>query len=228
MNYEKEQAQAIIARRVAQEFEDGQTVNLGIGLPSLVSNYVPPGVEVTIFAENGLTGMGEIVSGDRINENITNAGGQPVAVLPHGAIFDTSLSFSLIRGGHIDITVLGTLQADQQGNLANWMIPGKKTPGIGGAMDLAAGSKKVIVATLHTANGSPKILKECTLPITAQKKVKMIVTEYAVMEVKNEQLVLTEINPSISLDELKKITDAELVISDNLKEMELEQELAAV
>ncbi len=216
----KEKAQETIARRVAQEFKDGQTVNLGIGLPSLVSNYTPPGVEVTIFSENGLTGMGEIVSGDRIDPNVTNAGGAPVAVLPHAAIFDTALSFSLIRGGHIDITVLGALEVDQEGDLANWIIPGKKTPGIGGAMDLAAGSKKVIVATTHTAGGRPKILKKCNLPITARKKVSMIVTEFAVMEVENEKLVLKEISRSITVDELKKITDAELVIPDNLETME--------
>lgn len=220
MIIDKAKSQEIIARRVAKEFKDGQTVNLGIGLPSLVSNYTPPEVLVTIFAENGLTGMGEIVSGDRIDRNITNAGGQPVAVLPHGAIFDTSLSFALIRGGHIDITVLGALEVDQEGDLANWIIPGKKTPGIGGAMDLAVGSKKVIVATTHTANGKPKILKKCSLPITARKKVSMIVTEFGVMEIENENLILKEINPSITVDEIKKITDAELVISRDLKAME--------
>jgi len=217
---DKVKSQEIIARRVAKEFKDGQTVNLGIGLPSLVSNYTPPGVLVTIFAENGLTGMGEIVSGDRIDSNITNAGGQPVAVLPHGAIFDTSLSFALIRGGHIDITVLGALEVDQEGDLANWIIPGKKTPGIGGAMDLAVGSKKVIVATTHTANGKSKILKKCSLPITAKERVSMIVTEYGVMEIENRKMILKEINPSITIEEIKKITDAELVVSKDLKPME--------
>ena len=216
---DKEKSQEIIARRVAQEFRDGQTVNLGIGLPSLVSNYTPPGVLVTIFAENGLTGMGEIVSGDLIDKNITNAGGQPVAVLPHGAIFDTALSFALIRGGHIDITVLGALEVDQKGDLANWIIPGKKTPGIGGAMDLAVGSKKVIVATTHTANGKSKILKKCSLPITAKERVSMIVTEYGVMEIENGKMILKEINQSITVEELKKLTDAELVISGDLKAM---------
>jgi len=217
---DKVKSQEIIARRVAKEFKDGQTVNLGIGLPSLVSNYTPPGVLVTIFAENGLTGMGEIVSGDRIDSNITNAGGQPVAVLPHGAIFDTSLSFALIRGGHIDITVLGALEVDQEGDLANWIIPGKKTPGIGGAMDLAVGSKKVIVATTHTANGKSKILKKCSLPITAKERVSMIVTEYGVMEIENRKMILKEINPSFTIEEIKKITDAELVVSKDLKPME--------
>lgn len=217
---DKNKAQEIIARRVAKEFKDGQTVNLGIGLPSLVSNYTPPDVLVTIFSENGLTGMGEIVKGERVNSNITNAGGQPVAVMPHGAIFDTSLSFSLIRGGHIDITVLGALEVDQKGDLANWIIPGKKTPGIGGAMDLAAGSKRVIVATTHTANGKSKILKKCSLPITAQKRVSMIVTECGVMEIENDKLILKEIHQSFTVDEIKKMTDADLVISEDLKAME--------
>ena len=213
---DKNMAQEIIAKRIGMELKDGQTVNLGIGLPSLVSNYIPPKVEVTIFSENGLTGMGEIVHGDRINKNITNAGGQPVEVLPHGAIFDTALSFSLIRGGHIDITVLGALEVDQEGNLANWIIPGKKTPGIGGAMDLAAGSKKVIVATTHTAGGKSKILKKCTLPITAKGKVSMIVTELGVMIINGKGLILTEIHPSTNIEEIRSLTNADLIISDNL------------
>lgn len=214
-----EQAKQIIAKRVAKELKHGQLVNLGIGLPTLAANYVPEDIYVQFQSENGMIGMGPTPEAQNANPDITNAGGSCVTVLPGGAFFDSSISFALIRGGHVDVTVLGTLEVDQEGNLANWIIPGKKVPGMGGAMDLVVGAKKVIVATLHTEKGRPKILKKCTLPLTAKGQVNMIVTELAVMEVTKAGLELIEIHPETTIEEVKSLTGAELIINEPIKLM---------
>lgn len=206
----------IIARRVAKEFESGQLINLGIGLPTLTANYIEEGISVTFQSENGMVGMGKVADEDEIDLDITNAGGQYVTINDDGAFFDTAMSFGLIRGGHVDVTVLGALEVDQYGNLANWIVPGKMVPGMGGAMDLVVGAKKVIVAMLHTAKGKSKILKNCTLPLTAMNVVDMIVTELAVMKVTENGLLVTEISEGVTIEELKEMTEADLIISDDL------------
>ncbi len=213
------EAKDIIAKRVAKEFKDGDVVNLGIGLPTLVPNYIEEGVEIILHSENGFTGIGTAPSEDDIDMNLVNAGGMPVSIIPGGSFFDSSMSFSIIRGGHLDATVLGALQVDEEGNLANWMIPGKLVPGMGGAMDLVGGAKKVIVAMTHTAKGEIKILKRCTLPLTGAKKVSKIITEMGVLEVTPEGLVLTEINPEYSVEEVQAVTEATLIVSKDLKPM---------
>ncbi len=210
------EAKHIIAKRVAKEFKDGDVVNLGIGLPTLVPNYIEEGIEIILHSENGFTGLGPAPDEDHIDMNLVNAGGLPVTVMPGGAFFDSALSFAIIRGGHLDATVLGALQVDEEGNLANWMIPGKLVPGMGGAMDLVGGAKKVIVAMTHTAKGEIKILKRCTLPLTGAKKVSKIITEMAVLEVTPEGLVLTEYNPEYTIEEIQAATEATLIISDKL------------
>ena len=216
MSKEKE----IIAKRVAKELQDGYVVNLGIGLPTLVSNYLPEGLSVQLQSENGMIRMGPAPLPGEENPNITNAGAMPVTILPGGAFFDSALSFSIIRGGHVDGTVLGALQIDEKGSLASHIVPGKMVSGMGGAMDLIVGSKKVIVATTHTTKeGSPKILKECTLPLTALHKVNLIVTELAVMEVSPEGLVLTEIAADVTPDYVQSLTEARLRLSPALKVM---------
>ena len=214
-------AKQIIAKRIAKELKDGQLVNLGIGLPTLVTNYIPEGVHVTFQSENGMVGMGPAPEEGKENTHITNAGGQLCTILQSGAFFDTSMSFTLIRGGHVDMTVLGALEVDQEGNLANWIVPGKMVPGMGGAMDLVVGAKKVIVAMQHTAKGTPKILKRCELPLTAKAQVNLIVTELAVMEVTSRGLLLTEIYKDTTVEEVKSLTEAELIISENLKIMDI-------
>ncbi|GAA0100329.1 butyrate--acetoacetate CoA-transferase subunit B [Paraclostridium bifermentans] len=206
----------IIARRVAKEFENGQLINLGIGLPTLTANYIEDGINVTFQSENGMVGMGKVADEDEIDLDITNAGGQYVTINYDGAFFDTAMSFGLIRGGHVDVTVLGALEVDQNGNLANWIVPGKMVPGMGGAMDLVVGAKKVIVAMLHTAKGKAKILKNCTLPLTAKNVVDMIVTELAVMKVTENGLLVTEISEGVTVEELIEMTEADLIISDDL------------
>ncbi|MGI1690885.1 CoA transferase subunit B [Thermoanaerobacter uzonensis] len=216
-----ELAKEIIAKRVAKELKDGQLVNLGIGLPTLVANYIPEGVHVIFQSENGITGMGPMARPEEEDKNITNAGGQYVTVLPGAAFFDSAFSFALIRGGHVDVTVLGGLEVDQEGNLANWIIPGKIVPGMGGAMDLATGAKKVIVAMQHTGKGQPKILKKCRLPLTAKGKVSLIVTELCVIEVTKEGLLLKEINKETTIDEVKSLTEANLIIPDDVKYMDV-------
>lgn len=208
----------IIARRVAQEFKNGEVVNLGIGLPTMVANYLPKEVNVILHSENGVVGMSN--ANEVVIPNLVDAGGRCCGILPGGAIFDTLLSFSLIRGGHVDVSVLGGLQVDQHGNLANWMIPGKKIPGIGGAMDLVAGVKNVIVAMEHcTKDGTAKILKDCTLPLTGKGKVKMIVTELGVFRIRHDGLVLVEIAPGVTVETLKAQTEAEFSISSELTVM---------
>lgn len=206
----------IIARRVAKEFKDGDVVNLGIGLPTLVPNYIPEGIEIILHSENGFTGMGPAPSEDNIDMELVNAGGIPVTVIPGASFFDSAMSFAIIRGGHLDATVLGALQVDEEGNLANWMIPGKLVPGMGGAMDLVGGAKKVIVAMTHTAKGEIKILKRCNLPLTGAKKVSKIITEMGVMEVTPEGLLLTEYNPEYTVEQIQEVTDARLIVSESL------------
>ncbi|HHY13844.1 MAG TPA: CoA transferase subunit B [Thermoanaerobacterales bacterium] len=217
----KKELQSFIAQRVAKELKDGDVVNLGIGLPTLVANYVPEDVEVTFQSENGFVGLGKAPEKGKEDEDLVNAGGGYVTILPGGAFFDSSISFSVIRGGHVDITVLGALQVDQEGNLANWKIPGKMVPGMGGAMDLVEGAKKVIIAMEHTARGNPKILKKCNLPLTAKGQVDMIVTEMGVMELTEEGLLLSEINPKYSVEEIRTVTEANFIISSYLKNMEV-------
>ncbi|MFL0250342.1 3-oxoacid CoA-transferase subunit B [Clostridium neuense] len=218
---DKTLAKKIIAKNVAKQLKDGQVVNLGIGLPSLVANYVPKEMNIVFQSENGMVGMGEIAASEDKDEEVVNAGGQCVTLLPQGAFFDSSMSFSLIRGGHIDIAVLGALEVDEKGNLANWVVPNKMVPGMGGAMDLAIGAKKVIVAMLHTRNGKPKILKKCRLPLTAKAQVDLIVTELCVIQVTNDGLVLKEICKETTVDEIKSLTEANLIIPDNLKTMSM-------
>ena len=201
----------IIASRIALELNDGDLVNLGIGIPTLVANYVPEDKTVTFQAENGIIGLGGLVEGE--NE-IVNAGGLGASILEGGAFIDSATSFSFIRGGHIDVTVLGALEVDQEGSLASWIIPGKKVPGMGGAMDLVTGAKKVIIATRHTNRGVPKILKKCKLPLTAAHQVNLIVTEMAVMEVKEDGLYLLEVHPDYKVEDVVKLTDADLIIND--------------
>lgn len=213
------EAKDIIAKRVAKEFKDGDVVNLGIGLPTLVPNYIEEGIEIILHSENGFTGIGPAPDEDHIDMNLVNAGGLPVTVMPGGVFFDSAMSFAIIRGGHLDATVLGALQVDEEGNLANWMIPGKLVPGMGGAMDLVGGAKKVIVAMTHTAKGEIKILKRCTLPLTGAKKVSKIITEMAVLEVTPEGLLLTEYNPEYTIEEIRAATEATLIISDQLTTM---------
>ncbi|QUH18873.1 3-oxoacid CoA-transferase subunit B [Alkaliphilus sp. B6464] len=209
-----------IAKRVAKELKDGDVINLGIGLPTMVANYIDKDVDIILQSENGFVGLGPAPEVGKENPYIVNAGCQPVTIKEGGAFFDSTMSFSIIRGGHVDATVLGALQVDQEGNLANWMIPGKMVPGMGGAMDLVVGAKKVIVAMEHTAKGNPKILKKCNLPLTAVAQVDLIITEMGVMEVTREGLVLKELNPEFTLDEVKTATEAQLIIAEDLKDME--------
>lgn len=216
---DKQQMQEFIAKRVAQELQDGTLVNLGIGLPTLVANFVPEGRDVTFQSENGFIGVGPVPTQDLIDPCIANAGAMPVTILPGGSFFDSAMSFGIIRGGHVDVTVLGALQVAENGDIANYMIPGKMVPGMGGAMDLLSGAKKVIVAMEHTAKGAPKLLSECTLPLTAINAVDLIVTEMGVIEVTHEGFVLIEQNPDYTLDEIKTATGAPLIISAALKPM---------
>lgn len=213
-------AKSVIACRVAQELRDGDVVNLGIGTPTLVPRYLPPGVQVTLQSENGFVGMGPLQGEPQ--PGVVNAGGQPCGLVPGAAFFDSAMSFALIRGGHVDLTVLGGLEVDQRGNLANWMVPGKMVPGMGGAMDLVTGAKRVIVAMEHcTRNGGPKILELCQLPLTACNCVDMIVTEMAVFRRDDEGLVLEELGPGVSEDEVRRSTAAAYRVSPTLREMAL-------
>lgn len=215
-------AKAVIAKRVAQELHDGDVVNLGIGLPTLVANYIPKDIDVTFQSENGFLGLGPAPDADNIDMELVNAGGQPVSIVQGGCFFDSCTSFGIIRGGHVDATVLGALQVDEKGNLANWKIPGKMVPGMGGAMDLVVGAKHVIVAMQHTQKGDHKILEECSLPLTAKEQVNLIITELAVIEVTKEGLVLRELGPEATIEEVQKSTGAKLIIPENIKRFGLE------
>lgn len=213
-------AKEIIARRVAREVCEGMLVNLGIGLPSMVANFVPNDLHVFFQAENGVIGLGSRPPEGMEDANLTDAGGGFVTAVPGAASIDSALSFGLIRGGHLDMTVLGGLQVDEKGHLANWMVPGKMVPGMGGAMDLVAGAKRVVVAMVHTAKGAPKIVPECTLPLTADRRVDLIVTEMAVIEPTEDGLVLRETGPGVSVDDVVAATSASLHIDDQVREMQ--------
>jgi acetate CoA/acetoacetate CoA-transferase beta subunit len=205
----------VIAARVAKEMQDGDVVNLGIGLPTMVPNYLPENVNVILQSENGYIGLGP-VDGE-IDPDLVNAGGQPSGINPGGAFFDSLFSFELIRGGHVDVTVLGGLEVDAKGNLANWMVPGKMVPGMGGAMDLVTGAKKVIVAMEHVAkNGSSKILEQCRLPLTGKGVVDLIVTELAVFRVTAEGLVLEELQQGVDLETVKEKTEATFMVNPKI------------
>ena len=214
-------AQTIIAKRIARELSSGMLVNLGIGIPTLVANYVPEGVSVFFQSENGLIGTGPIPEDGMAHPTLTDAGGQPVSALPGACTFDSAMSFALIRGGHLDITVLGGLQVDVAGRLANWMIPGKMVPGMGGAMDLVTGAKRVIVAMQHTAKGKPKIVNKCSLPLTSIRPVDLIVTEMAVIGFANGRAALLETAPGVSVAQVVEATEAPLLKADKIPEMRL-------
>ncbi len=214
-------AKEIIARRVALEVKPDMLVNLGIGLPSMVANYLPGDVEVFFQAENGVIGLGARPPEGMEDPNLTDAGGGFVTAVPGAASIDSAMSFGLIRGGHLDMTVLGGLQVDERGYLANWMVPGKMVPGMGGAMDLVAGAKRVVVAMVHSAKGKPKIVPECSLPLTAARRVSLIVTEMAVIEPTSDGLVLRERGPGVSVDAIAEATTAKLVVPDDVPEMTL-------
>lgn len=217
----KEKTREIIARRVAQELKDGDVVNLGIGLPTEVANYIPKDINIILQSENGMLGMGAAPEKGKENPNITNAGAGFATIKEGGVFFDSSMSFTIIRGRHVNVTVLGALEVDEKGNLANWMVPGKMVPGMGGAMDLVVGSKVVIVAMEHTAKGNKKILKNCTLPLTAKNQVNKIITEKGVMNIINKGLELVEIFSTSSVEDIQANTEAELIISENLKKVDV-------
>jgi acetate CoA/acetoacetate CoA-transferase beta subunit len=214
-------AQTIIARRVAQELRSGNLVNLGIGIPTLVANYVPAGLNVFFQSENGLIGTGPIPEQGMAHPLLTDAGGRPISALPGAATFDSAMSFGLIRGGHVDITVLGGLQVDANGLLANWTVPGKMVPGMGGAMDLVSGARRVIIAMQHAAKGKSKIVVKCNLPLTSVRPVDLVVTEIAVIAFPGGKATLRETAPGISVAEVMAITEADLAIPDKVPEMKL-------
>ncbi|MGF6906540.1 3-oxoacid CoA-transferase subunit B [Fusobacterium sp. PH5-44] len=217
MQLDKNLMREYIAKRVAIEFKDGYVVNLGIGLPTLVSNYISDDIDVIFQSENGIIGVGGAPETGLEDKDIVNAGGGFVTILPGGQFFDSATSFGIIRGGHVDATVLGALEVDSEGNLANWMVPGKMIPGMGGAMDLVVGAKEVIVAMEHTTKGVAKILQRCTLPLTAAKQVNKIITEKGVINVTENGLVLVEVSPYSSIEDIKESTEAKLTISPNIK-----------
>ena len=214
-------AQSIIAKRVARELRDGMLVNLGIGIPTLVANYIPSDMKVFFQSENGLIGTGPIPEEGMAHPMLTDAGGKPVTALPGACTFDSATSFGLIRGGHVDVTVLGALQVDAKGQLANWMIPGKMVPGMGGAMDLVTGAKRVIIAMQHTAKGKPKVVKKCGLPLTSVRPIDLLVTELAVIAFPNGRATLMETGPGVTTDQVVSATEAELVLPAKIPEMQV-------
>ncbi len=210
-----------IAKRAAKELHDGDIVNLGIGMPTMIPNYLPAGVKVTLQTENGMLGVGPSPEAGKEDGNLIDAGGGYITAVDGAASFSSPTSFGIIRGGHVDATVLGAMQVDENGDLANWKIPGKLTPGMGGAMDLIVGAKRVILAMEHTQKGNPKILKKCTLPLTAKGQVNLIITEMGVMEVTPKGIVLKEIHPEFTVEQVQAATEAELIIAPDLKPMDL-------
>ncbi len=215
-------AKTLIAKRVAQELRAGNLVNLGIGLPTLVANHLPPDTEVYFQSENGIVGMGPVPEEGMEEPDLTDAGGGFVTALPGATSIDSAMSFGLIRGGHLDVTVLGGLQVDEAGHLANWMIPGKMVPGMGGAMDLVSGAKRVIVAMTHSAKGKPKIVPECTLPLTSVRRISLVVTELAVIEPTDEGLVIREVAPGVTVDEVLDNTTARLIVPETVPSMQVD------
>lgn len=211
----------LIARRVAQELKPGNLVNLGIGLPTLVASLVPRDAYIFFQSENGIIGMQSVPEEGLEADDLTDAGGSPISALPGAATFDSAMSFGLIRGGHLDVTVLGGLQVDRMGRLANWTVPGSMVPGMGGAMDLVTGAKRVIVAMTHTAKGEPKIVEVCTLPITSERRIDLIVTELAVLEPSADGLVLKELAPGVDVEMVLRSTAARLIVPDQVRSMNL-------
>ena len=208
---------ARIAKRCAKHFEDGDFINLGIGLPTMVADYLPEDVIITCHSENGFAGIDILADQDTLDVNIINSGGQYVTALPRAKFFDTAESFGLVRGGHVKATVLGAMEVAENGDLANWIVPGKKVAGMSGAMDLCVGCPEVIITMLHTQKGAHKIKKECTLPLTAEKCVTDIITEMAVMKVTDEGIVVTELHPDYTKEEVQEATGVELIWSPDLK-----------
>ena len=207
----------VIAKRVAELLHDGDVVNLGIGLPTMVANFIPEGVDVTFQSENGFLGLGPAPKEGEEDWELVNAGAIPSTIVPGGMFFDSATSFSIIRGGHVDATVLGAMEVDEKGNLANYKIPGKMVPGMGGAMDLVVGARTVIISMVHTQKGKPKILKDCTLPLTAKGQVDIIVTEMALIRVTKDGLVLEELGPEATVEDVVAATEANLIVSPDLK-----------
>jgi acetate CoA/acetoacetate CoA-transferase beta subunit len=214
-------AQTIIAKRIAQELRTGMLVNLGIGIPTLVANHLPPGVNVYFQSENGLIGTGPVPEPGMAQSRLTDAGGKAVTALPGACTFDSAMSFGLIRGGHVAMTVLGGLQVDQQGLLANWMIPGKMVPGMGGAMDLVTGAKRVVVAMQHSAKGKSKVVKRCNLPLTSVRPVDLVVTELAVIAFPGGRATLMETAPGVSVQDVVAATEAALIVPSSVPSMQL-------
>jgi len=208
-------AKEIIAARVAQEFKNGDFINLGIGLPTKAVDFVSKDISINLHSENGFAGVWDSATSETLDKDVVDAGGSNVLLQEGGMFFDSVTSFEIIRGGHLDMTVLGALEVDEEGNLANWKIPGKLLPGMGGAMDLVNGAKKVIISMVHTARGNPKILKKCTLPLTGKGVVDMIITELGVFEFKDGKLFLTELSTGVSLEDIKKVTPASYEVALN-------------
>lgn len=214
-------AQTIIAKRIARELKTGMLVNLGIGIPTKVANFIPQDVKVFFQSENGLIGTGPIPEEGMAHPLLTDAGGNPVTALPGACTFDSAMSFGLIRGGHVDVTVLGALQVDGRGLLANWMIPGKMVPGMGGAMDLVTGAKRVIIAMQHTAKGKPKIVEACTLPLTSARRIDMLVSEMAVITFPEGKATLLETAPGVTVEQVVAATEAKLVLPAEIPQMQV-------